>query len=46
VYENSRLLTGQFILAHHFVIAPDPDLVALLPEADRRDVIAELTMEM
>lgn len=45
VYANSHSLAGQYILAHHFVISPDPDLMALLPESDRRDALAELTIQ-
>ncbi|MHB8629276.1 MAG: hypothetical protein ACYDBJ_24750 [Aggregatilineales bacterium] len=45
VYEISRLLTGEYILAHHFVIAPDPDLMQLIPEGQRRDVLQELTID-
>ena len=44
VYEMSRQLGGEYILAHHFVISPDPDLMALLPEDIRREVLQELTI--
>ncbi len=43
VYQACRRLAGPYVLAHHFVIAPDPDLMALVPEAERRDLLAELT---
>ena len=45
VYENSRQLAGQYILAHHFVLSPDPDLMALLPEENRRMALQELTAQ-
>jgi hypothetical protein len=45
VYERSQQLGGQYILAHHFVISPDPDLMLLVPEDHRRAVLAELTIE-
>jgi len=45
VYENSRQLAGQYILAHHFVLSPDPDLMALLPEENRRAALQELTAQ-
>ena len=44
VYEMSLQLGGEYILAHHFVISPDPDLMALLPEDIRREVLEELTI--
>jgi hypothetical protein len=44
VYANSEKLCGPYVLAHHFVISPDPDLMALVPETQRRDLLAELTV--
>lgn len=44
VYTNSQKLAGPYVLAHHFVVAPAPDLMALVPEAQRRDLLAELTI--
>ena len=32
VYENAGKLAGPYVLAHHLVIAPAPDLMALVPE--------------
>ncbi len=45
VFANSQTLAGQYILAHHFVISPDPDLMVLLPEDTRRDALTELTIQ-
>lgn len=45
VYESSRQLGGQYILANHFVIAPDPDLMGLIPEDRRRAMLRELTID-
>ncbi len=45
VYANSQKLAGPYVLAHHFVISPDPDLMALVPEEMRRDLLAELTIQ-
>lgn len=45
VYANSHVLAGQYILAHHFVLSPDPDLMALLPEDARRAALQELTIQ-
>jgi hypothetical protein len=43
VYENTGKLAGPYILAHHLVIAPAPDLMALVPEALRNDLVREVT---
>lgn len=45
VFANSQQLAGQYILAHHFVLSPDPDLMALLPEETRCDALQELTIQ-
>jgi len=45
VFERIHQLGGQYILAHHFVVAPDPDLMALISEDRRRDVLSELTVD-
>jgi len=45
VYQHSRELAGRYILAHHFVVAPDPDLLKLLPQESRREAVAELTVQ-
>ncbi len=45
VYQNCQQLAGPYVLAHHFVISPDPDLMALVPAKERRDLLAELTVE-
>ncbi len=45
VFANSQQLAGQYILAHHFVLSPDPDLMTLLPEHQRREVLQELTIQ-
>jgi hypothetical protein len=44
VYANSGRYAGPYVLAHHFVIAPDPDLMALVPEGQRRDLLHDLTV--
>ena len=43
VYENAGKLAGQYVLAHHLVIAPAPDLMALVPEDMRHDLVREVT---
>jgi hypothetical protein len=43
VYQNCASLAGQHVLAHHLVIAPDPALMVLVPEEQRRDLVRELT---
>ncbi len=45
VFATSQQLAGQYILAHHFVLSPDPDLMALLPETQRREALQELTIQ-
>jgi hypothetical protein len=45
IYEHSQRLAGPYVLAHHFVISPDPNLMALVPEDQRRDLLAELTVQ-
>jgi len=52
VYENAGKLAGPYVLAHHMVIAPAPDLMviapapdlmALVPEELRHDLVREVT---
>ncbi len=43
VYENAGKLTGPYVLAHHMVIAPAPDLMLLVPEELRHDLVREVT---
>jgi len=44
VYQSSQRLAGPYVLAHHFMVSPDPDLMALVPQEKRRDLMAELTI--
>lgn len=43
VYENAGSLSGPYVLAHHMVIAPAPDLMALVPEDLRQEIVREVT---
>lgn len=43
VYQNCAALANQYVLAHHLVIAPDPALMALVPEDQRHELVRELT---
>jgi len=43
VYENAGKLAGPYVLAHHMVIAPSPDLMALVPEELRHELVREVT---
>ena len=43
VYENAGQFAGPYVLAHHMVISPAPDLMMLLPEAIRQEVVREVT---
>ncbi len=43
VYDNCAVLANQYVLAHHLVIAPDPALMALVPEDQRHELVRELT---
>lgn len=43
VYANAGKLAGPYVLAHHLVISPAPDLMQHLPEALRQDVVREVT---
>lgn len=43
VYENAGKLSGPYVLAHHLVIAPAPDLMALVPEELRQELVREVT---
>jgi hypothetical protein len=43
VYENAGKLSGPYVLAHHLVIAPAPDLMALVPEGLRQELVREVT---
>jgi hypothetical protein len=46
VYRRCVDLKGQYILAHHLVISPAPDLMALIPEAQRAELVREVTERM
>jgi len=43
VYENAGKLAGPYVLAHHLVIAPAPDLMTLVPENFRYELVREVT---
>jgi hypothetical protein len=43
VYENCAALANQYVLAHHLVIAPDPALMVLVPDAQKHELVRELT---
>jgi hypothetical protein len=43
VYDKAGKLAGPYVLAHHLVIAPAPDLMALVPEELRHDLVREAT---
>jgi hypothetical protein len=43
VYENAGKLAGPYVLAHHMVIAPAPDLMALLPDSIKHEIVREVT---
>ena len=43
VYDNCAALANQYVLAHHLVIAPDPALMALVPEGQKHELVRELT---
>jgi hypothetical protein len=43
VYENAGKLAGPYVLAHHLVIAPAPDLMTLVPEPLRHELVREVT---
>ncbi|MEO8392437.1 MAG: hypothetical protein ABI700_05530 [Chloroflexota bacterium] len=43
VYKNAGKLAGPYVLAHHLVFAPAPELMALVPEALRHELVRELT---
>ena len=43
VYQNAGLFAGPYVLAHHMVISPAPDLMLLLPEDIRQEVVREVT---
>jgi hypothetical protein len=43
VYENAGKLAGPYVLVHHLVIAPAPDLMALVPENLRHEMVREVT---
>lgn len=43
VYRKLTELKGPYILAHHLVISPDPDLMALIPAEIRQEVVREVT---
>lgn len=43
VYQATSNLAGQYVLAHHMVISPAPDLMALVPEDLRQEIVREVT---
>ena len=43
VYKKAGELSGPYVLAHHLVIAPAPDLMALVPEELRQEITREVT---
>lgn len=43
VYENAGKLAGPYVLAHHLVIAPAPDLMALVPDEVKHNLVREVT---
>ncbi|MFN8531566.1 MAG: hypothetical protein U0670_23425 [Anaerolineae bacterium] len=43
VYENAGKLAGPYVLAHHLVIAPAPDLMELVPDELKHDLVREVT---
>lgn len=43
VYENAGQLARPYVLAHHMVISPAPDLMALVPETMRQEMVREIT---
>jgi hypothetical protein len=43
VYAAAGEQAGPYVLAHHLVIAPAPDLMALIPETLRAEVVREVT---
>jgi len=43
VYANAGRFAGPYVLAHHMVISPAPDLMELIPEGIRQEVVKEVT---
>lgn len=43
VYTNAGRFAGPYVLAHHMVISPAPDLMELLPEDIRQEAVKEVT---
>lgn len=43
VYAHAGQFAGPYVLAHHMVISPAPDLMALVPEALRESITQEVT---
>ena len=43
VYDHAGQLAGKYVLAHHMVISPAPDLMQLVPEDLRQEVTREVT---
>lgn len=43
VYDRAGKLAGPYVLAHHLVIAPAPDLMELVPEELRQALVREVT---
>lgn len=43
VYEKASGFAGPYVLAHHMVISPAPDLMQLIPENIRPEIVKEVT---
>ena len=43
VYEHACHFEGPYVLAHHMMISPAPDLMQLVPEDMRQEVVREVT---
>lgn len=43
VYEHASRFVGPYVLAHHMVISPAPDLMQLIPENIRPEIVKEVT---
>jgi hypothetical protein len=46
VYENAGKFAGPYVLAHHLVIAPAPDLMMLVPDERKLAVLRETTEQV
>lgn len=43
ILSNSEQLKSQHVLAWTWIVSPSPELMALVPEVDRRDLLCDLT---